>query len=156
MIKLSRSRAAACSASAPAGWLQSRRGPRFRQDLRSGASTSPIAKVNPLPRQWMNGVRRIAHQRQAGLNILQRMTPGKREGAGRLRRHPSQPRPEVTGDLPAGAAPWSCFAADGSAPGRRTRPARPSGRIAAEEGARAAGSKLLPGAVAGISRRIRR
>ena len=71
---------------------------RFRQDLQQGIDIT-IAKVNPLPRQWMNGVRRIAHQRQAGLNILQRMTPGKREGAGRLRRHLLQPRRKVTGDL---------------------------------------------------------
>lgn len=47
----------------------------------------------------MNGVRRIAHQRQSGLDILQRMPPGERKGAGRLRRYSSQPRRKVTGDL---------------------------------------------------------
>ena len=70
----------------------------MRQDLQQGVDIA-IAKVNPLPRQWMNGVRRIAHQRQTGLNILQRMTPGEREGAGRLRRHPSETRREMAGDL---------------------------------------------------------
>ncbi len=102
---------------------------RFRQDLQQGIDIT-IAKINPC-RQWMNGVRRIAHQRQAGLNILQRMTPGERERRRPPAASPVPAAPESDWRSPAGAAPWSCSAADGSAPGRRTRPARPSGRTAA-------------------------
>ena len=79
----------------------------------------------------------------AGLNILQRMTPGKREGAGRLRRHPSQPRRKVTGDLLLelrhGHALQLTDPRRGVVPDQR-------GPVVEQrqEGARAAGSKLLP------------
>ena len=77
------------------------------------------------------------------------MTPGEREGAGRLRRHPSQPRRKVTGDLLLelrhGHALQLTDPRRGVVPDQR-------GPVVEQrqEGAWAAGSKLLPGAVAGI------
>ena len=58
-----------------------------------------IAEVNPLPRQRMNGVRSIAHQRQPRLNILQCVAAGEREGARAQRRNLSQPRREVASNF---------------------------------------------------------
>ena len=77
------------------------------------------------------------------------MTPGERKSAGRLRRHTTQPRRKVTGDLLLELRHGHALQL--TDPRRRVVPDQRGPVVEQrQEGARPAGGKLLPGAVAGI------